>query len=98
MKTVLVTYKEFIDSGHALLDGKFVRRSKVVEVKELTNINDMFKNITNVKVLNDCKEDLARLVDEVLKVWNEDGDNGEIQMKTPIAWYRVIRIAEELKK
>ena len=38
---------------------------------------------------------LLDLVNEVLKVWNEDGDNGEIQMKTPIAWYRVVTRAEE---
>jgi hypothetical protein len=42
-------------------------------------------------------EELLDLVTEVLKVWNEDGDNGEIQMKTPIAWYRVIRKAELAK-
>ena len=41
---------------------------------------------------------LKQLRDEVLKVWNEDGDGGEIQMKTPIAWYRVINIAEKLEK
>jgi len=38
------------------------------------------------------------LAEEVLKIWNEDGDNGEIQMKTPIAWHRAIRIAEETLK
>jgi len=38
-------------------------------------------------------KELEELRNEVLKVWNEDGDNGEIQMKTPIAWYRVLRLA-----
>lgn len=33
------------------------------------------------------------LRDEVIKVWEEDGDGGEIQMKTPIAWQRVVRLA-----
>ena len=98
MKTVLVTYNKFVDSGHALLDGKFITQSKVVEVKELTDVNDMFKNITKVKILSDCKEDLTRLMDEIEKVWNEDGDCGEIQLKTPIAWYRVLRIVNELRK
>jgi hypothetical protein len=42
-------------------------------------------------------EELLDLVTEVLKVWNEDGDNGRIQMNTPIAWYRVIRKAELAK-
>ena len=41
-------------------------------------------------------KELEALKDEVLKVWNEDGDNGEIQMRTPIAWHRVLRIAEKL--
>ena len=38
--------------------------------------------------------ELYELAEEVLRVWNEDGDNGEVQMKTPIAWHRVIRRAE----
>jgi hypothetical protein len=42
--------------------------------------------------------ELIELLDEVLKVWNEDGEDGEIKMKTPIAWYRVIRKAEAIKK
>ena len=41
-------------------------------------------------------EKLNELHNEVQKVWNEDGENGEIQMKTPIAWYRVLRISEKL--
>ena len=36
MKTVLVTYKEFVDGGHALLDGGYTEHSKVVEVENLT--------------------------------------------------------------
>lgn len=36
---------------------------------------------------------LIALRDEVIKVWEEDGDGGLIQMKTPIAWQRVIRLA-----
>lgn len=45
-------------------------------------------------VLSEMKE-LEELKSEILKVWNEDGDNGEIQMKTPIAWQRVLRLAEK---
>jgi len=98
MKTVLVTYKEFVDGGHALLDGGYTEHSKVVEVENLTDLNDEFKHITKVKTLIPCGADknLKRLRDEVLKVWNEDGELGEIQMKTPIAWHRVLRIAQEL--
>ena len=39
---------------------------------------------------------LMALVEEVLKVWNEDGDCGEIQKITPIAWHRVLRKAEKV--
>ncbi len=56
----------------------------------------MIGYLTAIEVNN--VKGLQELVDEVLKVWNEDGENGEIQMKTPIAWYRVLRMAEALKK
>lgn len=42
--------------------------------------------------------DLLEACLEVIKVWNEDGDNGEIQMKTPIAWHRVLRKANQAIK
>jgi hypothetical protein len=42
--------------------------------------------------------ELIDLALEVLKVWNEDGDNGDIQMKTPIAWQRVVTRAEKATK
>lgn len=38
---------------------------------------------------------LNAVKDEVIKVWNEDGEAGEIQKCTPIAWHRVLRKAEE---
>jgi len=41
---------------------------------------------------------LKAVADEAIKVWNEDGEAGEIQMKTPIAWYRVLRLAEKINK
>ena len=49
--TVLVHYKEFVDGGHALLDGTYVDRSKVIEVSKLTDLNDMFQHITKVDIL-----------------------------------------------
>lgn len=39
---------------------------------------------------------LLELAEEVVKVWNEDGDCGEIQRVTPIAWTRVIRRANTI--
>ncbi len=50
--TVLVNYEEWQDSGHALLDDYKVKRAKVVEVNELTEVNDMFSNITKIKVIS----------------------------------------------
>jgi hypothetical protein len=34
-----------------LLDGEWIERSKVVKVSDLTEVNDMFGNITDVKIL-----------------------------------------------
>jgi hypothetical protein len=39
-------------------------------------------------------DNLKAVAEEVLKVWNEDGDCGLIQRVTPIAWSRVVRAAE----
>lgn len=49
--TVLVHYKVWKDAGHALLDGAVVDCSKVVEVSNLTDLNDMFGHITKIEIL-----------------------------------------------
>lgn len=54
-------------------------------------------NTLKAKIEED-KAELKAVVDEAIKVWNEDGEAGEIQMKTPIAWYRVLRLAEKINK
>lgn len=54
-------------------------------------------NTLKAKIEEDKAESRA-VADEVIKVWNEDGEGGEIQMKTPIAWYRVLRLAEAINK
>jgi hypothetical protein len=51
MITVLVHYKQWVPSAHALLDGTWVDHSKVVEVLKLTDLNDMFRHITKIKIL-----------------------------------------------
>ena len=51
MITVLVHYKKWVDSGHAQLDGTWVDHSKVVEVLKLTDLNDMFRRITKIEIL-----------------------------------------------
>ena len=35
-----------------MLDGEFVKCSQVVEVIKLTDLNDMFKNITKIQILD----------------------------------------------
>jgi hypothetical protein len=47
------------------------------------------------------KSKLQAVANEVTKVWTEDGEvdgkgGGDIQMRTPIAWHRVIRKVDEL--
>lgn len=49
--TVLVKYKEWVDLNNAHFDGYFQEKGKVVEVENLTELNDMFSNIVDVKIL-----------------------------------------------
>jgi hypothetical protein len=51
MITVLVHYRQWVDAGHALLDGTWVDHSKVVEVFKLTDLNGMFRHITKIDIL-----------------------------------------------
>ncbi|WP_156102311.1 hypothetical protein [Muricauda sp. MAR_2010_75] len=51
MKTVLVFYKEWIELNHPDVDGTFIERSTVVEVEKLTDLNEMFEVIDDVKVI-----------------------------------------------
>jgi len=51
----------------------------------------------NLPTYEQLEAKLKELKDEIQKVWNEDGQNGEIQMKTPIAWHRILRLSEQLK-
>lgn len=52
MKTVLIHYKKWVEAPHPMLDDEFVKCSQVVEVLKLTDLNDMFENITKIKVLS----------------------------------------------
>jgi len=52
MITALVKYKISEVSGHPLLDDGFSpKKSKVVEVEKLTELNDMFTYIIDIKIL-----------------------------------------------
>ena len=55
------------------------------------------ESLANAKLIAAAPELLEAAL-EVLKVWNEDGEGGEIQMKTPIAWHRPLRKAEKAIK
>ena len=51
LKKVLVKYMIFQDAPHPLLDGEWIEKSKVIEVYNLTEVNKMFQNISDIKIL-----------------------------------------------
>ena len=68
------------------------------EVERLQLAHQVTQNLWSetLEENNELKEqvrELKELNDEVQKVWNEDE---EIKWKTPIAWYRVLRISDKL--
>ena len=50
--TVLVKYEQWIDSGHPQIDDTVKVRTKIVKVKDLLELNDLFRKITDVEILN----------------------------------------------
>ena len=51
--TVLVIYERWVKSNHALLDDYKVKASKIVEVENLLDLNEKFKNILEIKILKE---------------------------------------------
>jgi hypothetical protein len=49
LQQYLVRYKKIIESPHPLLDDEIITVSKVVEVSNAIQINDLFKNIVDIK-------------------------------------------------
>ena len=49
LQKYLVRYTQLIEAQHALLDDEVVIRAKVVEVSNPTEINDLVKNIVDIK-------------------------------------------------
>ena len=49
LQKYLVRYTQLFEAPHALLDDEVVIRSKVVEVSNPTEINDLVKNIVDIK-------------------------------------------------
>lgn len=70
------------------------------------NLNEIKLNHSELGYLMDISSAYSKEIictclekDKVgVKDWSEDGTAGEIQLKTPIAWHRVLRIAEEIDK
>ena len=48
------------------------------------------ENVNLKKQLQEKKREAKVLVNTINEVWNEE--NGSVQMHTPIAWYRVLRL------
>ena len=55
MKTVLVIYKKWNIAPHALLEDYETEHSEIVEVENLTDLNDKFKNIKSVQIIEEIK-------------------------------------------
>lgn len=51
MITVLVKYQTRVEAPHPMLDDCFLKHTVVVEVLNLTDVNAMFPNIIDVKIL-----------------------------------------------
>lgn len=49
LQQYLVRYRKVIEAPHALLDDEIMTISKVVEVTNVVEINDMFDNIVDIK-------------------------------------------------
>ena len=49
--TALVTYWRWEESGHSMIDDSKNKITQIVEVDNLTDINGMFTNLIDVKIL-----------------------------------------------
>lgn len=49
--TALVTYWKWQESEHVMIDDSKNKTSEIIEVENLTDINQMFTNIIDVKIL-----------------------------------------------
>lgn len=49
---VLIKYKEWVDSNLIHFDGEYVEFGKVVEVQNITELNNISKTITDIKILS----------------------------------------------
>lgn len=49
--TCLITYWTVIDSGHAMIDDYRTKVGRIVEVNKLSDLNDKYNNLIDVKIL-----------------------------------------------
>jgi hypothetical protein len=49
--TVFVKYKDWVEAPHPMLPDSFETFTKIVEVEKLTDLNNMFSDIVDVKIL-----------------------------------------------
>jgi len=82
-------------------DGNFIEQFTITLVtedsKEMSELPEWLQELWKLdpSIARKAEKEISNLTkikDEVIKVWDEDGLGGEIQMKTPIAWQRVIRL------
>jgi len=57
MKTVFVRYGKW-HKGHPILDDEYVKSSEIIEVENLLDINRMYDDIIDVKVLDHGNENI----------------------------------------
>lgn len=51
MITALVKFKVRVEAPHPMLDDYMVTKAKVVEVEKATDLNELFSNIVDIKIL-----------------------------------------------
>lgn len=53
---VLVKYRVFQDSMVAQISGSWLKKSEIIEVENLLDLNNMFSKIIDVKILETKKQ------------------------------------------
>lgn len=53
--TVLVQHKKWVESGSPYFDDTLENVSEIVEVKDLSELNNMFKKITKIDIIDNKK-------------------------------------------
>ena len=64
MITLLIKYKKWNTSGHALLDDYETEHSEIIEVEKLTDLNEKFKNIISIEPFYDS--DFIKVFEQML--------------------------------